>query len=77
MEVFRHDSHKACVIRVAPYPNNPEVVFSVDTDMNVHVWWPDNKQLVFKYVLNKPLRTSLIIWSLSEKTITNQTSTIA
>jgi len=48
VEVFRHDSHKACVIRVAPYPNNPEVVFSVDTDMNVHVWWPDNKQLVFK-----------------------------
>ena len=55
MEVFRHDSHKACVIRVAPYPNNPEVVFSVDTDMNVHVWWPDNKQLVFKYVLHPTL----------------------
>lgn len=48
VEVFRHDSHSGTVVRTATYPQNPEVVFSCDELMNVHVWWPDPKQLVFR-----------------------------
>jgi len=41
-EMFHHDAHKATVIKVALYPANPDVVFSTDSDMNVHVWWPSS-----------------------------------
>lgn len=48
VEVFRHDSHSGTVVRTAVYPQNPDVVFSADEQMNVHVWWPDPKKLVFR-----------------------------
>ena len=45
--MFKHLSHSSTVIKVAVYPRNPEVVFSVDKEENIHVWWPDSKRTVF------------------------------
>ena len=45
-EFFHHDGHVSNVVKLCHYPSNPDVVFSADEGMNVHIWWPNKKTTI-------------------------------